>query len=152
MWTSGRSHSHETSKCKTLTASLCCQQAHSANRWTAWWPCGWVMYRQRIGVSWESEITRGSARSAVVRAVDIIQKSIHFSRPRNSIRLRSFTFDGRHNLDFDLENVFEQCMWSPQPEEHVDRTYREEVGIRDQPHPPYSNQPTTYAYEGERRR
>ena len=52
-------------------------------------------------------------------------------------------------LDFDLENVFEQCMWSPQPEEHVDRTYREEAGIKDQPHPPYSNQPTTYAYEGE---
>lgn len=50
-------------------------------------------------------------------------------------------------LDFDLENVFEQCMWSPQPEEHVDRTYREEPGIRDQQHPSYPNQPT-YAYEG----
>jgi len=53
-------------------------------------------------------------------------------------------------LDFDLENVFEQCMWSPQPEEHVDRTYREETGIRVH-QPSYSNQQqTTYAYEGER--
>ena len=50
-------------------------------------------------------------------------------------------------LDFDLENVFEQCMWSPQPEEHVDRTYREEPGIKDQQHSSYSNQPP-YAYEG----
>ncbi|KAF9788097.1 hypothetical protein BJ322DRAFT_605350 [Thelephora terrestris] len=48
-------------------------------------------------------------------------------------------------LDLDLENIFEQCMWSPQPEEHVDRTYREEVEIRDPS--PYSNQPTTYAYD-----
>jgi hypothetical protein len=55
-------------------------------------------------------------------------------------------------LDFDLENVFEQCMWSPQPEEHVDRAYREEAGARDQQHPPsYSNQPSTYTYEGEQR-
>ncbi|KAF9653657.1 hypothetical protein BDM02DRAFT_1633476 [Thelephora ganbajun] len=52
-------------------------------------------------------------------------------------------------LDFDLENVFEQCMWSPQPEEHVDRTYREDAGIRDQQHPSFSNQPATYAYGGE---
>ena len=53
-------------------------------------------------------------------------------------------------LEFDLENVFDQCMWSPQPEEHVDHTYREEAGTRDQPHPSsFSNQPTTYAYEGQ---
>lgn len=52
-------------------------------------------------------------------------------------------------LDFNLENVFEQCMWSPQPEEHVDRTYPEEVGVRDQEHPsPYLNHPTAYPYEG----
>lgn len=51
-------------------------------------------------------------------------------------------------LDFNLENVFEQCMWSPQPEEHIDRTYREEVAVKE-PASPYSNQPTTYAYEGE---
>ena len=54
-------------------------------------------------------------------------------------------------LDFDLGNVFEQCMWSPQPEEHPDRTYREEAGTRDQQHPSCSGQPATYAYEGERR-
>lgn len=53
-------------------------------------------------------------------------------------------------LEFNLENVFEQCMWSPQPEEHVDHTHREEVGIREQPHPPpYSNQSATYTYEGQ---
>lgn len=54
-------------------------------------------------------------------------------------------------LDFDLENVFEQCMWSPQPEEHVDHTYRGvEVGARDQPHSSsYTNQPATYSYEGQ---
>lgn len=52
-------------------------------------------------------------------------------------------------LDFNIENVFDQCMWSPQPEEHVDRTYREEAGIRGQQHPSYSNQSPTYAYEGE---
>ena len=52
-------------------------------------------------------------------------------------------------LEFDLENVFEQCMWSPQPEGHADRTYREEL---DQQHPSsYSNQPATYTYEGEHR-
>ena len=51
-------------------------------------------------------------------------------------------------LDFDLENVFEQCIWSPQPDERIDRTYREEPGVgRDQQHPSYSSQPT-YAYEG----
>lgn len=53
-------------------------------------------------------------------------------------------------LEFDLGNVFEQCMWSPQPEEHaVSRTYRDEpAGIRDQHHPStYSNQ-QTYAYDG----
>lgn len=53
-------------------------------------------------------------------------------------------------LDLDLENVFEHCMWSPQPEEHVSHTYREEVGTRDQSHSSsYSNQPATYAYEGQ---
>ena len=49
-------------------------------------------------------------------------------------------------LDFDLENVFDQCMWSPQPEEHVGRTYREQPRIREE-HLSYSNQPT-YTYEG----
>jgi hypothetical protein len=51
------------------------------------------------------------------------------------------------HLEFDLENVFQQCMWSPQPEEHVGRTYREEPGIKDQQHPSYTNH--EYAYEGE---
>lgn len=54
-------------------------------------------------------------------------------------------------LDFDLENVFEQCMWSPHPEEHVDRTCREGTEIRDQHHQSYSSQSPTYTYEGERR-
>jgi hypothetical protein len=54
------------------------------------------------------------------------------------------------HLDFNLENVFEQCMWSPQPEEHVDRTYKEEVGARDHSHSPsYSNQSSTYGYGGQ---
>lgn len=53
-------------------------------------------------------------------------------------------------LEFNLENVFEQCMWSPQPEEHVDRTYLEDVGTKDQQYPSYSNQSTTYAYDGKR--
>ena len=53
-------------------------------------------------------------------------------------------------LDFNLENVFEKCMWSPQPEEDVDHSYREETGHRDHSHPPsYSNQQATYAYEGQ---
>ena len=34
------------------------------------------------------------------------------------------------HLDFDLENAFEQCLWFPQPEQPVDRTYREEPGTR----------------------
>jgi hypothetical protein len=51
-------------------------------------------------------------------------------------------------LDFNLENVFEQCMWSPQPEEHVEPAYREEPGTKAQHHPSHSNQPT-YAYDGE---
>lgn len=55
------------------------------------------------------------------------------------------------HLDFDLGNVFEQCMWSPQPEEQADRTYKEEAGIRAQQHSPYSSQSATYGYEGERR-
>ena len=50
-------------------------------------------------------------------------------------------------LDFDLGNVFEQCMWSPQPEEHIDHTHREEPGTREHQHPSYSNQ-QTYAYDG----
>jgi hypothetical protein len=55
-------------------------------------------------------------------------------------------------LEFDLENVFEQCMWSPQPEERVDRTYLEDAGTRDQQHPSYSNPSTAYTYDGKRTR
>ena len=33
-------------------------------------------------------------------------------------------------LGFSLGDFFEQCKWSPQPEEPVDRTYREEPGTR----------------------
>ena len=54
-------------------------------------------------------------------------------------------------LDFNLENVFDRCMWSPQPEEHTDHTCREEViAVRDQlRQSSYSSQPATYAYEGQ---
>lgn len=55
-------------------------------------------------------------------------------------------------LEFDLENVFEQCMWSPQPEERVDRTYLEDAGTKDQQCSSYSNQSTTYTYDGKRTR
>jgi len=52
-------------------------------------------------------------------------------------------------LDFDLESSFEQCTWSPQPEEYVNRTYQdsEELGARGHQHPSYSKQ-ETYAYQG----